>query len=171
MPRTSRTALRAGLAVAGVAALVALFAILRPGGEGSPAAGGGPAGATGSPAGGTPTGGPAGGTATGGPAAPTSPAEGPTQPSPSPGAREVEIEVEDGRVKGPAQVTVDLGERVVLVVEADVADEVHVHGYDLLEEVRPGQRARIAFVADAPGVFEVELEEAGLLLTRVEVRP
>jgi hypothetical protein len=162
MPGTSRTALRAGLAVGGVAALVALFAVLRPGGGGSPSPDGGPAGETGPPILASPTGSPTEG--------PTS-TESPTQPSPSPEAREIEIEVEDGRVKGPAKVAVDLGERVALVVEADVADEVHVHGYDLLAEVGPGERARIAFVADAPGVFEVELEEAGLLLTRLEVRP
>ena len=163
MQGTSRTALRAGLAVGGVAALVALFAVLRPGGGGSPSPDGGPAGETGPPVLTSPTGSPT--------EEPTSPTESPTQPSPSPKAREIEIEVEDGRVKGPAKVAVDLGERVALVVEADVADEVHVHGYDLLAEVGPGERARIAFVADAPGVFEVELEEAGLLLTRLEVRP
>ena len=107
-----------------------------------------------------------GGSPTEGPGSPTA---SPTEASPE--AREIEIEVEEGRVKGPGKVAVDRGDRVVLVVEADVADEVHVHGYDLLADVRPGEPARIAFVADAPGVFEVELESAGLLLTRLEVRP
>jgi hypothetical protein len=167
MPGPSRTALRAGLAVAGVAALVALFAVLRPGGGGGPSPGGSPATATGQA---TPPGSPTeAATPAAAPTAAASPTEALAEPSPE--AREVEIEVEDGRVKGPAKVAVDLGQRVVLVVEADVADEVHVHGYDLLAEVRPEERARIAFVADAPGVFEVELEQAGLLLTRVEVRP
>lgn len=163
MPGTPRIALRAAAGALGVAALVALFVVLRPGGDGIPSAGRSPTGETGTPVAATPTESPTEG--------PTSPTESPAQPSPSPQAREVEVEVVEGRVKGPAEVVVDLGERVVLLVEADVEDEVHVHGYDLLADVRPGQRARIAFVADAPGVFEVELESAGLLLTRLEVRP
>ena len=38
-----------------------------------------------------------------------------------------------------------------------------MHGYDLLAEVSPDEPAVIVFRANAPGVFEVELEGAGLL--------
>ena len=66
---------------------------------------------------------------------------------------------------------VQQGERVRLVVEADVSDEVHVHGYDLLADVSPSEPAVIVFRADAPGVFEVELEGAGLPLLELTVTP
>ena len=56
-----------------------------------------------------------------------------------------------------------------VVVRADVSDHVHLHGYDLLADVAPGNPARIDFVADVAGVFEVELEDAGTLLFNLEV--
>lgn len=115
------------------------------------------------------------------PATPTSsptgsppPPEGTATPSPSPAgveAIEVDVEVEDGRVDGPGRVRVPQGASVELRVRADVVDEVHVHGYDLFADVSPGTRAEIVFRADAAGVFEVELEEAGILLVRLEVVP
>jgi hypothetical protein len=59
----------------------------------------------------------------------------------------------------------------VLIVRSDVADHVHVHGYDLMQDVAPGAPARISFRADAPGRFEVELEDRHLPLTELVVRP
>ncbi len=83
----------------------------------------------------------------------------------------VEIEVEEGRVEGPARIEVSQGDRVRIEVEADVADEVHVHTYDILVDTVPGQKVLVEFRADIAGVFEIELESAGLLLTRLEVTP
>jgi heme/copper-type cytochrome/quinol oxidase subunit 2 len=68
------------------------------------------------------------------------------------------------------RVRVSRGERVRIQVEADHAEEVHVHGYDLKKNVAPGKPAVIEFTADAPGVFEVELEEAALKLFELQVQ-
>jgi heme/copper-type cytochrome/quinol oxidase subunit 2 len=68
------------------------------------------------------------------------------------------------------RVRVSRGEKVRIQVEADHAEEVHVHGYDLKKNVAPGQPAVIEFTADAPGVFEVELEEAALKLFELQVQ-
>jgi hypothetical protein len=92
-------------------------------------------------------------------------------PSPQPEAVEIQVEVEDGQVRGPDRPTVRQGELVLLIVEADVSDEVHLHGYDLSADVAPGQPARIRFRADVAGVFEVELEDAGRLLLELEITP
>lgn len=82
----------------------------------------------------------------------------------------VDVEVTDGEVAGGAQrIEVDLGTDVVVTVTADVAEEVHVHTYDLFADVAPGQVAEIVFVADVPGVHEIELEGSGLLLAQLEV--
>ncbi len=81
----------------------------------------------------------------------------------------IEISVADGAVTGGGRVGVALGDRVVLRVTADVADEVHVHGYDLVLDVRPGETAELEFEAGVPGVFEVELESAGTELLLLEV--
>jgi hypothetical protein len=59
---------------------------------------------------------------------------------------------------GIVRATVHQGDRVVLVVTSDVADEIHLHGYDLKTEVAAGGSARLAFTARIPGRFEVELE-------------
>src|SRR5687768_6737517 len=47
--------------------------------------------------------------------------------------------------------------KVVIVVRTELADHVHLHGYDLMADVGPGQPATIRFTATAPGRFELEL--------------
>jgi len=75
----------------------------------------------------------------------------------------VRIVVVGGVPKGGiVRKTVNEGDHVVVVVKSDVADEVHVHGYDLKGDVAAGGTARIAFVAKTPGRFEIELENRGL---------
>jgi len=74
-------------------------------------------------------------------------------------------------VTGPEQITVALGDRVVFEVESDVSDHVHVHTYDVLRDVPAGRKVNVSFEATIPGVFEIELEDAGLLLARLEVTP
>ena len=68
------------------------------------------------------------------------------------------------------RVRVDRGEKVRIQVEADRNEEVHLHGYDLSSDVAPGKPAIIDFTADAPGVFEVELEQARLKLFELQVQ-
>jgi protocatechuate 3,4-dioxygenase beta subunit len=83
----------------------------------------------------------------------------------------IEVTYRNGAVQGPMSFTVTQGERVRLVVHADVSDEVHVHGYDLSADVTPQEPARIDFVANAAGVYEVELEGAGEPLFELEIVP
>jgi len=93
-------------------------------------------------------------------------------PAATPGApavTAVTVRVADGAVQGPERVKTDAGSKVRITVTSDAADEIHVHGYDLMQDVRPGEPATITFVADAPGVFEVELEDARLPLFELEV--
>jgi len=103
------------------------------------------------------------------------PASGSLAESPSPSAEptraQIEVTVRGGQVRGPREFEVSRGQQVHMVIDADVADEVHVHGYDLMVDVRPGRPAELTFEATAPGVFEVELEDAGLLLFQLKVSP
>ena len=72
---------------------------------------------------------------------------------------QVDVVVVGGEPQGGiVRESVDLDSAVVLTVTSDVADEVHVHGYDLMADVAPGAPATIRFTADAPGRFEIELE-------------
>jgi uncharacterized cupredoxin-like copper-binding protein len=84
----------------------------------------------------------------------------------------VKIVVRGGKVVGGlVRATVEQGEKVAIVVGSDVADHVHLHGYDKFADVAPGKQARLVFVATIPGRFEVELEDRGLQIADLEVRP
>lgn len=72
---------------------------------------------------------------------------------------------------GIVRETVDKGDKVVLVVTSDVADEIHVHGYDVSRDVVAGGTARVAFDATIPGRFEVELESRGAQIAEITVNP
>lgn len=67
--------------------------------------------------------------------------------------------------------SVKQGRRVMIVVRTELSDHVHLHGYDLTAEIGPGQPATIRFTAAAPGRFELELEDRGLEIAELEVRP
>jgi hypothetical protein len=84
----------------------------------------------------------------------------------------VRIDVVNGRPKGGiVRKTVDKGDRVVLVVKSDIADEIHLHGYDISRNVAAGATARITFRATLPGRFEVELENRGVQIADLTVQP
>jgi hypothetical protein len=104
---------------------------------------------------------------------PTASAPGSPSPtgSPEPARTIIDVTFRDGAVQGPTRSTVTQGERIRILVRADVTDEVHLHGYDLRAEVAPGDPARIDFVADVAGVFECELEDSGTLLFQLEIVP
>ena len=102
------------------------------------------------------------------------PAAGPTEGQAvdeEPAAKIIDLTVADGKVSGDTgRVPVELGSRVRVVITSDTTDEIHVHGYDLHEDTAPGRPSTLEFVADQPGVFEVELEESRVLLTRLQVQ-
>jgi len=59
----------------------------------------------------------------------------------------------------------------VLIVRSDVADHVHLHGYDIMRDVAPGMPARLPFKATITGRFEVELEDRGVPIADITVTP
>lgn len=78
----------------------------------------------------------------------------------------------DGQpVGGVRRVTVAEGRRVVLVVTSDVADHVHLHGYNIMRDVAPSRPARIAFRATIVGTVEAELEDRHVPLARIVTQP
>jgi hypothetical protein len=134
---------RWGLVALAVAVVVAAFLIARPGDDdgdgGSPAADTATTGTETSP------------TATA-PSAPEPPPDGPTA---------TVIELTDHEVAGGvSDITVTKGDPVRIVVRSDVADEIHVHGYDISRDVAPGRPARFSFPATIEGIFEIESHEA-----------
>ncbi|NHC13019.1 cupredoxin domain-containing protein [Motilibacter deserti] len=85
--------------------------------------------------------------------------------------REVKVTVAGGKVTPPpSHVDVTKGTVVRIIVTSDVADEMHVHGYDLEGELPAGQPGSVEFTANRTGSFEVETHESGLLLFQLLVK-
>lgn len=100
------------------------------------------------------------------------PASTTTTASEATGPTTIRITVKDSAPEGGiARETVHQGDDVVLVVTSDVADEIHLHGYDLSTEVAAGGTARLPFTATIPGRFEVELESRSTQIADLTVEP
>jgi heme/copper-type cytochrome/quinol oxidase subunit 2 len=56
-------------------------------------------------------------------------------------------------------------------VRANTTDEVHVHGYDLKQNVTPGKTVTFTFPAKITGIFEVEFEHATKQIAQLRVDP
>jgi hypothetical protein len=95
----------------------------------------------------------------------------PRPPAPPPPAQ-VRITVRDGTpLGGVRRVTVGRGRRVILIVRSNVADHVHLHGYNVMRDVGPGMPARISFRATIVGTVEAELEDRRVPLARITANP
>jgi hypothetical protein len=138
--------LRLLLVVGAALAAVVLFLVLRPGGGGGDST-----------------------TTTGPPT--TAPGATTTAPA-APARTAIRITIEGGKpVGGIKHATLKQGTKAVLVVDSDVADEVHLHGYDLHVDVPAGGVARLPFTASIAGRFEAELESRKLPILDLEVVP
>ncbi len=80
------------------------------------------------------------------------------------------VTVRGGQVEGASRQRAPLNQPVIIRVTSDVADEVHVHGYDKTAPVAAGSTVDLRFDANIPGVFEVEFERSRKLLFTLEVR-
>lgn len=145
---------RIGLALAALALVITGFLLLRPKDDGGSA----PAttAATETAASGT-----------------TAPATVPTTTAPvPPPPRVTTIAVKDGApVGGEKTITVTSGDTVRLRVTSNVADVIHVHGYDLEKPVPAGGSVTFTFKATSEGVFDVEAHSTDTKIAKLEVTP
>jgi hypothetical protein len=82
------------------------------------------------------------------------------------------IVVRNGEPVGGVQdLEYSAGEQVRFTVRSDVAEEIHVHGYDLMKDVSAGGTASFSFPAELEGIFEVELEGRGEQIAELRVNP
>jgi hypothetical protein len=70
-----------------------------------------------------------------------------------------------------AELEFERGERIRFVVRSDVADHVHLHGYDVFMDVEAGGEVEFDVPATIDGVFEVELEDRVVPLAEITVSP
>jgi hypothetical protein len=82
------------------------------------------------------------------------------------------IVVKNGKPAGGiAQLTYNKGEQVRFTVDSDVSDEVHMHGYDIMKDVKAGGSVSFDFPATIEGVFEAELEGRKEQILELTVNP
>lgn len=82
------------------------------------------------------------------------------------------IVVRDGEpVGGVQELEYSAGDEIAFSVRSDVADEVHVHGYDLSKDVKAGGSVSFSFPAEIEGIFEIELEQHGTQIAELRVNP
>jgi len=65
----------------------------------------------------------------------------------------------------------DKGETVRFQVKAPVAEEVHIHGYDIKKDVKAGETEKISFKATIDGIFEIEFEDSAKQIAELRVDP
>ena len=73
--------------------------------------------------------------------------------------------------EGPAVLRVVKGDKVTIRIDSDVGEELHLHGYDLMVDLKPNVQSQFEFIADRSGRFEYELERSGIELGTMEVLP
>jgi len=76
-----------------------------------------------------------------------------------------------GGEMSPDEISVHKDDTVKLRVNTDTPTELHVHGYDVEQEVEPGKEARLQFRADLTGRFEIEDHETEKELGTLQVLP
>jgi hypothetical protein len=82
------------------------------------------------------------------------------------------IVVKNGKpVGGIRDLNYSKGDRIRFKVDSDVSDEVHVHGYDVMKDVKAGGSVSFDFPATLEGVFEAELESRKEQIIELRVNP
>ena len=63
------------------------------------------------------------------------------------------------------------GDQISFRVVSDTADEIHVHGYDLMKDVPKDGSVTFSFKGSIDGRFVVELENHGEQIAELDVAP
>jgi hypothetical protein len=155
-----QNAWRIGIGAAAVVAAVVLFLVLRGGDDDSSTN----AAATGTVATSTEA------TTVPTDTAPVSPQPAPTDTSAANPTFRVDVPAE-----GPSSVQrldAKQGQQVTIVVTTGDHWNIHLHGYDILLHTGPGlPPAKFQFRADAPGSFEMEIEDTETPIAELRVNP
>jgi hypothetical protein len=74
-------------------------------------------------------------------------------------------------VGGITDLTYKKGDQIQFKVHSEIADEVHVHGYDIMKDVKAGGTVTYDFPATIEGVFEAEMEDQKEQIIQLTVEP
>jgi hypothetical protein len=91
--------------------------------------------------------------------------------STAPVVRHFNVVVAGGKpVGGVRQLVANKGDTLDLTVRSNVADEIHIHGYDLHKTVAAGGSVHFSFKATIDGNFVIELESRAEQIASLTVR-
>ena len=93
-----------------------------------------------------------------------------TEPAPPPAPPTVRV-VDAKPQGGIKKLTFDKGDQIRFRVVSDTADEIHVHGYDLMKDVAKGGSVTFSFKGSIDGRFVVELEDHKEQIAELDVEP
>ncbi|HEV2727692.1 MAG TPA: hypothetical protein VGV34_05315, partial [Solirubrobacterales bacterium] len=74
-------------------------------------------------------------------------------------------------VGGVQELEFSAGEDIRFRVTSDKAEEIHVHGYDISQDVPAGGTVEFDFPAELEGIYEAELEELGVQIVELRINP
>lgn len=74
-------------------------------------------------------------------------------------------------VGGIQELEFNAGDEIRFRVSSDEAEEIHVHGYDLAQDVPAGGTVEFAFPAELEGIYEAEMEEQGVQIALLQINP
>jgi hypothetical protein len=82
------------------------------------------------------------------------------------------VRVVDAKPQGGVKkLDFDKGDQIRFKVVSDTADEIHVHGYDLMKDVEKGGSVSFSFKGSIDGRFVVELEDHEEQIAELDVAP
>ena len=82
------------------------------------------------------------------------------------------VRVVDAKPQGGVKkLEFDKGDQIRFKVVSDTADEIHVHGYDLMKDVAKGGSVSFSFKGSIDGRFVVELEDHEEQIAELDVAP
>jgi hypothetical protein len=93
-----------------------------------------------------------------------------TEPAPPPAPPTVRV-VDAKPQGGIKKLEFDKGDQIRFRVVSDTADEIHVHGYDLMKDVAKGGSVTFSFKGSIDGRFVVELEDHEEQIAELDVQP
>jgi plastocyanin len=82
-----------------------------------------------------------------------------------------DVTVANAATMTPDHLTAKQGDTVTINVRSDRAGEVHLHGYDIQFETKPGEVASHTFKANQTGDFDIEWESTSTRLGDLAVSP
>ena len=100
----------------------------------------------------------------------TSETETPTTAAPPPAPPTVRV-VNAKPQGGIQKLKFNKGDQINFRVVSDTADEIHVHGYDLMKDVPKGGSVTFSFKGSIDGRFVVELEDHKEQIAELDVQP